>query len=86
MAETGSWYGLIGVLRANEQEFDAYWSNPPSACPVCGEPLTPAQNRQSAGGVQLYCKYAGDHHFVYPRDFHPPVRPGTGAGQVRGLP
>lgn len=84
--QTGSWWGLVSVLRESKQEFDAYWSYPPVACPVCGEPLTPGPSTPAGASVERYCRYSGDHEFVYPRDWHPPVRPGTGVGPARGLP
>ena len=56
------------------------------ACPVCGEPLTPGPSTPAGASVERYCRYSGDHEFVYPRDWHPPVRPGTGVGPARGLP
>ena len=77
--QTGSWWGLDSVLKESRQEFDAYWDYPPIACPQCGEPLTPAPDRPSAGGIELFCRYDG---WQYPRDrvrpsrldFHGPVR------------
>jgi hypothetical protein len=71
--KTGSWWGLISTLRQSQQEFDAYWSLPPMACPQCGEPLTNAPTTDAGTGKQLFCKYDG---WSYPRDHHPPSRPG----------
>lgn len=70
---TGSWWGLVSVLRQSRQEFEAYVSSPPVACPICGEPLSNAPTTESGSGVELYCKF-GD--FRYPQDWHPPQRPG----------
>ena len=74
MAETGSWWGLHSVFEESRQEFEAEWSRPPVACPVCGEPLVNAPSTASGSGVELYCDNAGDHEYHYPRDFHPPTR------------
>jgi hypothetical protein len=72
-AAAGSWYALDSVLKQSQQEFDAYWSMPPMACPQCGEPLTNAPTTDAGSGVQLYCKYDG---WQYPRDQHAPTRLG----------
>jgi len=74
MAETGSWWGLHSVFEESRQEFEAEWSRPPVACPVCGEPLVNAPSTASGSGVELYCRFSGDHDYRYPRDFHPPTR------------
>jgi hypothetical protein len=71
---TGSWWGLVSVLRHNQQEFDWYRSTPPMACPNDGEPLINGPSTDAGTGVQLYCKYDG---WSYPRDWQPPVRPGS---------
>jgi hypothetical protein len=85
--QTGSWWGLDAVLKESQQEFDAYWSRPPADCPICAEPLTPGPSTPRGASVQLFCRYSGDHSFVYPRDWHPPVRPAAGAGAwAGGLP
>lgn len=68
---SGSWWSLVSVLRQNRQEFDAYVSRPPVACPHDGEPLTNAPATASGSGVQLRCRYDG---WAYPRDHRPPVR------------
>ena len=83
MTETGSWWGLSSALKESQQDFDAYWAAPPVACPVCGQPLTPGPSTPSGAAVELFCEYAGDHSFVYPRDWHAPVRPGAIGGTVR---
>ena len=85
MASTGSWWGLIGVLRESREEFEAFVSRPPLACPVCAEPLTPGPSTPAGASVELFCAYAGDHHYVYPRDYHPPVRLDAHGGRG-GLP
>ncbi|MGH3402668.1 MAG: hypothetical protein ACRDRJ_09200 [Streptosporangiaceae bacterium] len=74
--QTGSWWGLDAVLKESREEFEAFVSRPPMACPVCGQPLVQAPATPSGSGVELYCNYAGDHQFYYPRDWHPPSRPG----------
>lgn len=76
MAQTGSWWGLDTVMKQSAEEFREFVSRPPMACPVCGEPLANAPAVTSASGVELYCKFAGDHEFHYPRDWHPPHRSG----------
>lgn len=86
-SQTGSWRGLSSVLKQSRQEFDAYWSRPPADCPVCGEPLTPGPSTPRGATVQLFCRFGGDHEFVYPRDWHPPTRTvpdgGSGLGGLR---
>lgn len=37
--ETGSWWGLVTVFEQSRQEFEAFASRPPMACPNDGEPL-----------------------------------------------
>ena len=71
-AQQGSWYGLLSVLRHNEQEFESYVSRPPMACPNDGEPLINAPATMAGSGCQLYCRYDG---WQYPRDWQPPSRP-----------
>jgi hypothetical protein len=78
------WWGLHSIYEESRQEFDAYWSAPPVACPVCGQPLVSAPSAKSGSGVELFCDYAGDHEFLYPRDWHPPVR-FEGGGAVSPL-
>lgn len=82
VVKKGSWWGLSSVFKESQQEFDAYWSTPPTACPVCGQPLEPGPSTPRGATVQLFCNYAGDHSFVFPRDWHPPTRPvpNTSAG------
>jgi hypothetical protein len=70
--QQGSWWGLDSVLKDSRQEFEAYISRPPVACPECGEPLTNAPATKAGSGVQLYCKYDG---WQYPRDHTTPSRP-----------
>lgn len=70
--KAGSWWGLDTVFKQSRQEFEAYASRPPMACPHDGEPLRNAPATASGSGVQLYCKYCG---WQYPRDYHPPTRP-----------
>lgn len=61
-----SWYEYLDILKAAQVEFEYWASNPPLACPHCGEPLIPGP--QSAE-VNLFCKFDG---FSWPRDW---VRP-----------
>lgn len=80
--ETGGWWGLHSVFEESRQEFEAFVSRPPLACPFCGEPLVNAPSTKSGSGVELYCKFAGDHQYRYPRDFEPPVRLDSGAREA----
>lgn len=68
----GSWWGLDTVFKQSRQEFDAFISRPPMACPDDGEPLTYAPATASGSGVERYCKFCG---FQYPRDWTRPSRP-----------
>jgi hypothetical protein len=68
----GSWWGLSTVLRQSRQEFEAYASTPPVACPLDGTPLDNAPAVSSASGIELYCPYCG---WQYPRDWEFPERP-----------
>lgn len=69
--QTGSWWGLDAVLKQSKQEFEAFVSRPPMACPNDGEPLRNPPNTAAGAGVGLYCKFCG---FQYPRDWVAPVR------------
>lgn len=69
--QTGSWWGLHSVLEQERQELEAYNSQPPVACPECGEPLMNGPSTKSGSGVQLYCKFDG---WTYPRDWRPAQR------------
>jgi hypothetical protein len=69
--QTGSWWGLINVLKQQEEEFDAEVSRPPLACPRDGEPLKPPPDTAAWTGVELLCKFCG---WQYPRDYDRPVR------------
>jgi hypothetical protein len=73
--ETGSWWGLDSVLKQSRQEFDAYVSRPPVACPIDGEPLVKAPATTAGSGVELYCPWG---NFQYPRDWTVPSRPMPG--------
>jgi hypothetical protein len=77
--QSGSWWGLDTILRENRQEFDSYWSRPPLDCPVCGQPLVNAPSTAAGSGVELYCDFAGDHQYHYPRDRDVPVRMDSGS-------
>lgn len=73
--ETGSWWGLDTVFKQSRQEFEAYASRPPVACPLCGEPLTYAPATKAGSGVERYCRYDS---WQYPRDWIAPSRPMPG--------
>jgi hypothetical protein len=75
MAQAGGWWGLLDVREYARQEFDWWADNPPMACPICGEPLRQAPTADSGSDTQLYCNYAGDHTYHYPRDHVRPNRP-----------
>jgi len=75
----GSWWGLDTILKESRQEFDAYWDRPPLDCPVCGQPLVNAPSTPAGSGVELYCNYAGDHQYHWPRDRDVPVRMDSGS-------
>ena len=68
----GSWWGLHSVFEQSKQEFEAFRSNPPVACPRCGEPLRYSPPTKAGSGVERYCPYDG---FQYPRDWTTPQRP-----------
>ena len=70
--KTGSWWGLVSVLKHSRSEFESYVSRPPMACPNCGEPLTYAPATKAGSGIERYCKYDG---FQFPRDWIAPQRP-----------
>lgn len=57
---------MLDILKSAHVEYEYWASNPPLACPHCGEPLIPGP--QSAE-VTLMCRYDG---WAYPRDY---VRP-----------
>lgn len=61
-----SWYQLLDTLKLAHVEFEYWASNPPMACPRCGEPLTLSPE---AAETTRFCRYDG---FYYPRDW---VRP-----------
>lgn len=71
--QTGSWWGLDAVLKQSAQEFDEYWSRPPEACPICGEPLSSPPVTPAGSGMELYCRFDA---WQYPRDWQRPTRPG----------
>lgn len=77
-AVTGSWWGLVSVYRQSRQEFEAFTSNPPMACPDDGEPLRNAPATPSGSGTELFCPYDG---WAYPKDQHRPVRLLAGPGR-----
>jgi hypothetical protein len=70
--ETGSWWGLDSVLKQSSEEFQAYVSRPPMACPNDGEPLRNAPATKSGSGIELYCPFC---FWKYPQDWTPPTRP-----------
>lgn len=69
--QPGSWWALLDIHRWAEQEFEAYNTRPPVACPDCGEPLINGPSTDSGSGIQLYCKFDG---WTYPRDWRPAQR------------
>jgi hypothetical protein len=71
----GSWWGLVSVLREDQQEFDAYWSRPPADCPRCGEPLSPPPNTPAGATMERYCRFDG---WQFPRDWVRSTRPVPG--------
>ena len=75
--QTGSWWGLHSVFEQSRQEFEAFLSNPPLACPNDGEPLRPPPNTAAGAGMELYCPFDG---WQYPRDYVRPHRPAGGGG------
>lgn len=66
-----SWYQLLDVLKQGQEEFDAYASRPPLACPNDGEPLIQAPPSDAGSGVELFCLFDG---WSYPRDYVRPER------------
>jgi hypothetical protein len=68
---TGSWWGLDNVFKQSKQEFEAFISRPPMACPLDGEPLRNPPNTRAGSGMTLYCRFCG---WQYPRDYVRPVR------------
>jgi len=67
----GSWWGLHNVFEQSRQEFEAYASIPPVACPHDGEPLTSAPAAAALSGTVLRCRFDG---WSYPRDHVAPMR------------
>ncbi len=61
-----SWNQYLDILKTARAEAEYWASNPPLACPRCGEPLTPGP---PSAEVTLLCRVDG---WAYPRDF---VRP-----------
>lgn len=74
MTVQGGWWQLLDIEKQREQEFEFWANNPPMACPICGEPLRNSPTADSGSDSQLYCSYAGDHSFHYPRDYIKPTR------------
>lgn len=52
-AVTGSWYGLLDILREGAQLYREEQERDPEACPDCGEPL------RSGPHGELYCPFDG---------------------------
>ncbi len=77
--QQNGWWGLHSVLEWNRQEFEAFVSRPPLACPDDGEPLVNAPSARSGSGTELYCRFC---FWQYPRDWRPPVRLDSGAREV----
>jgi len=61
---------LLSTLRQQAADADYYQSQPPTACPNDGEPLT--QGPPSEPGV-LFCRFDG---WQYPRDWDPSTMSG----------
>jgi hypothetical protein len=51
--ESGSWYGLIDILREGAQQYREEQQRVPAACLTCGEPL------RSGPGGERYCAFDG---------------------------
>lgn len=67
----GGWWQLDAIIKDARQELEFYATQPPAACPRCGEPLRPAPPSDSGSGVELYCRFDG---WQYPRDWtRPPI-------------
>jgi transposase len=62
-----SWFQLLDIIKQGRAEAEYYASQPPMACPLCGEPLRSAPN--GSADRTLYCPYEG---WSFPRDY---VRP-----------
>lgn len=58
-------WGLLSTLREQAEYIEYYKSQPPTACPNDGEPLTPGPSSQPS---VLFCKFDG---WQYPRDWDP---------------
>lgn len=54
-----SWQQLLDIFAEAAEEARVAKTQPPVACPLCGEPL------ESGPGGVLHCKFDG---FLYPRD------------------
>lgn len=63
-----SWWQLLSIMQGQSEEYQAYVSMGPQACPRCGEPLT--LTPFSSEG-ERFCRYDG---WQFPRDW---VRPDT---------
>ena len=58
-----SWYQLLDTIKEQVAYQNYYRSQPPVACPHCGQPLT---NGPPQAEAQLYCRFDG---WEYPRDY-----------------
>lgn len=56
-------YDLLATMYEQAEFFNFYRSNPPMACPQCGEPLREGPPQQPN---VLYCKF---DFWQYPRDY-----------------
>lgn len=65
-----SWWQLDNILKEAAEYAAFYRSQPPMACPVCGEPLLPGPPQEPAN---LYCRFDG---WTYPRDYDVNVHAG----------
>lgn len=74
MAESevqGGWWQLLDIRKQAAEEFDFWATNPPMACPNCGEPLRNSPPTDSGSSVELYCPF---DFWQYPRDYVRPQR------------
>lgn len=68
-AKQGGWWQYLEIRRYAQQEREFWATNPPMACPQCGEPLTNAPPTDSGSSVELYCRFDG---WQFPGDWvHP---------------
>ena len=66
----GGWWQLHSIIEYAKQEREFWDSQPPMACPRCGEPMRPGPPEDT--GV-LYCSF---DFFKYPDDWNPATMSG----------